>query len=513
MLQFSALIFTLMLCASLCASAVSGQEHDHHDKDLFSNGEPHGDASDGIKLTEEGKSAIGIEVRAAEQRALPGRITTSGKLESIPTQEYVQHAPVSGRVEKVLLQPGQYVQAGQTIALLSSPELQQLGAQLLQEKTQIEAEVTSKRAELDGDVSQAQTQKDLCEISLKREEKLFEEKITAQKNLQQAKAEYDLAANRLSVAKQKRAAALNALRTKLSVNVESLKQRLRQLGVADAQVGAMLANRTSVTTVPVRTIRGGLVTELSASPGQSIEPAIPLAKVSDLSTLWATANIYESDMSKVRLGQPIVVRIAAFPKQQFSGRITFISSEVDPATRTLPVKVEVVNQANKLKPGMFAELALQTSEPVYSITLPKDAVISDKGHYIVYVQDAEQYRPTFVEIGNTLGDEIEIREGIHAGDKVVVRGAFQLDAQRLKSVGDTALFTHPTEEGHEEHEHEHEGGATSNNQLLSPQLLIITAIAFVFGSAVTALLQRKQTTFVLKKDGVESKLPDKEKTG
>jgi multidrug efflux pump subunit AcrA (membrane-fusion protein) len=158
------------------------------------------------------------------------------------------------------------------------------------------------------------------------------------------------------------------LRTRLSINVDSLRQRLRQLGVSDVNIAKMLSNRNGITSVPVRTVRGGLVTELTASAGQSIEPANPLVKVSNLTTLWATANIYESDMSKVRLGQPISVRIGAFPKQQFAGRITFISSEVDPTTRTLPVKVEVINKGSKIKPGMFAELSLQTSEPVYSIT-------------------------------------------------------------------------------------------------------------------------------------------------
>lgn len=491
------------------ATHTTAHEHNHQDNEPFSSGEPRGAAGDGIKLTEQGKTAIGIEVQNAERRALPGRIVTSGKLESIPTQEYVQHSPMAGRVDQVFVKPGQYVQTGQTLLSISSPELQQLGAQLLQEKTQIEAEVTAKRAELDGDVSQSLTQRDLSETSFKRELQLFEEKIGSQKSMQQAKAELDLSTNRLKVAKQRREAALNALRTRLSINVESLKQRLRQLGVSDANTAAMLSNRKSITTLPVRTIRGGLVTELTASPGQSIEPSVRLAKVSDLSTVWATANIYESDMSRVRIGQPIVVRIGAFPNQQFTGHITFISSEVDPATRTLPVKVEVVNQQNKIKPGMFAELSLQTSDPVYTVTLPKDAVIADKGHSLVYVQEGDEYKPTFVETGNTLGDEIEIRSGIKGGERVVVRGAFQLDAQRLKSVGDTALFTHPTEEGHEEHEHEE--GKAANNQLLSPQLLVLVAIAFVLGCAITAMLQRKQP-FIVSAKQPEAKIADTEKT-
>lgn len=505
------LSFFIAVVASAFMSAPQVSAHDHNDSDPFSSGEPHGEAGAGIKLTEDGRTAIGIQIRAAERRALPGKIVTTGKLESIPTQEFVQHAPIAGRVEQVFVQPGQYVQPRQVLIRLSSPDLQQLGSQLLQEKTQIEAEVTAKRAELDGEMSQAKTQRDLSEASYKRELQLFEEKINSEKSMQQAKAELDLASNRLTVAKQKREAALNALRTRLSINVDALKQRLRQLGVSEDQINDTLVHRTSITTLAVRTVRGGLVTELTASAGQSIEPSVPLVKVSNLTTLWATANIYESDMSKVRIGQPIVVRIAAFPKQQFAGRVTFISSEVDPATRILSVKVEVVNQDNKLKPGMFAELSVQTSEPIYSITLPKDAVISDKGHYIVYVQEGDEYKPILVEIGSTLGDEIEIRSGIKAGEKVVVRGAFQLDAQRLKSVGDTALFTHPTEEGHEEHEHD-EGESKSNSLLLSPQLIIIVAIAFVLGCVITAMTQKRKPFIVAPKTKMEPKVPDTEKS-
>ncbi len=509
MRSFISLYIAILLSVLLCTSETTA--HDHNDKETVGDGEPHGEAGSGIKLTEDGQTTIGIQIRSAERRALPGKIVTTGKLEAIPTQEFVQHAPIAGRVEQVFVQPGQYVQPRQILIRLSSPDLQQLSAQLLQEKTQIEAEVTTKRAEFDGEVSQAKTQLDLSEASYKRELQLFEEKINSQKSMQQAKADLDLATNRLSVAKQKREAALNALRARLAINVDALKQRLRQLGASEDQIKDTLASRTGITTLPVRTIRGGLITQLVATAGQSIDPSDPLVKVSNLNTLWATANIYESDMSKVRIGQPIVVRIAAFPKQQFAGRVTFISSEVDPVTRTLSVKFEVVNQDNKLKPGMFAELSVQTAEPVISISLPKDAVIADKGHYIVYVQEGDEYKPTLVEIGSTLGDEIEIRSGISASQKIVVRGAFQLDAQRLKSIGDTALFTHPTEEGHEEHEHE-EGESKSNNQLLNPQLFIIVAIAFVFGCVITAMVHQRRPFMIETKPKIEPKVPDTEKS-
>jgi multidrug efflux pump subunit AcrA (membrane-fusion protein) len=178
-------LIAVALSSLVCANNAGAQDHDHHDKDPFSNGEPHGGAGDGIKLTDQGKTAIGIEVRNAERRALPGRIVTTGKLESIPTQEYVQHAPIAGRVEQVFVQPGQYVQPGQTLLSLSSPELQQLGAQLLQEKTQIEAEVTAKKR--NWTVMFRRKHKEIYQDNLQARVAALRERIGSQKSMQQAK--------------------------------------------------------------------------------------------------------------------------------------------------------------------------------------------------------------------------------------------------------------------------------------------------------------------------------------
>lgn len=473
------LVFTLLLSVAAGSPAHEGEESEHTGLD-----------GGAIKLTEPGKSAIGLQVEKVKTRAVPRRIQTTGQLEPIPTQEYVQHAPIAGRVAEVLVRLGGRVSQGQILVTVSSPDLQELGAKIVSEKTQIEAEIRNSEAELDGEISQAQTQKDLAETVFSRESRLFQERIASQKAMQQAKAELDVAANKLKVAQQRRSVTLSALKTKLSVNLQALKQRLRQLGLSEQDVDRMLVHQTSMTNVPVRTARAGIITELSATPGQSIDPTVPLAKVSDLSKLWATANIYESDMSLVRVGEPITVKVAAFPEDTFSGTVSFISSNVDPVARVLPVKVEVINQKSKLHPGMFAELAVDTAEPSYAITLPKDAVISDKGHYLVYLESNGVYVPTSVEVGNSYGDKIEIRSGISADQVVVVRGAFQLDAQRLKSIGDTSLFTHPTEEGHEEHE---EHGGNEANSMFGPQFLIIIAIAFVLGCAATALWLSNKT--------------------
>lgn len=473
----------LLALILLIFTATGSSAHDHEES------EHTGSEGGAIKLSEQGKASIGLLIEKIEVRPVLKRIQTTGKLEAIPTLEYIQHAPLAGRVAQVLVRLGDHVSAGETLVSVSSPDLQELGAQIVSENTQIEAEINTRRAELDGDVSQAQTQKDLADANFGREYRLYQEKIASKKAMQQAKAELDLTANKLTVARQKRQVTLAALKTKLNVNLKTLKQRLKQFGLSDNDVERMLASKTSMTSVPVRTARAGLVTELAVTPGQSIDPSVPLAKVSDLNKLWATANIYESDMSRVRLGESIVVKVSAYPNDTFSGKLSFISSSVDPVARVLPVKVEVTNKQNKLRPGMFTELAIETAEQTFGITLPKDAVISDKGHYLVYVEKDGVYMPTPVEIGNSYGDKIEIRSGLVTGQPVVIRGAFQLDAQRLKSIGDTSLFSHPTEEGHDEHE---EGGSQTN-AMVNPQFVIIIVIAFVFGCAVTALLLQKRT--------------------
>ncbi len=472
----------LALGFALVASPVfADDEHSEHT----------GATGGSIELTEEGKSAIGLQVETVAKHAVPRRINTSGRIEAIPTQEYTQHSQTAGRVSHVFVRLGDYVKAGETLLSLSSPDLQQIGAQIVSEKTSIEAEIKMRTAELDGEVSQTKTQKDLAEANFKRDTLLFHEKITSRKQMESTKAEYELAENKLKVARQTRDASLAALRSKLGVSVQALRQRLTQLGLTASDIDRMLAHKTSMTDVPVRTARAGLITELSATPGQSVDTTVSLAKVSDLSKLWAAAHVYESDMGRVSIGQPISVKVSALPQETFSGKLTFISSSVDPVSRVLPVKVEVTNNGNKLHPGMFAELTIQTAEPFFAVTLPRDAVISDKGHYIVYVEVDGKYVPTPVQIGNSYGDKIEILSGVSAGQNVVTRGAFQLDAQRLKSIGDTALFSHPTEEGHDEHEHE-EHGANEANAGFNPQFAILIAIAFVLGGALTSLWQRRR---------------------
>jgi cobalt-zinc-cadmium efflux system membrane fusion protein len=445
-----------------------------------------------IVLSESAKRAIGLETIVVSHRPVRVSISTVGKVEAIPTREFVQHAPLSGRVTEVHVKLGDHVKAGQILAILNSPEINVLAAETLQTKSQIEAEIKRTEAELASEINQAEAEVELAEANYNRDKTLVEEEIGSKKALQTSLAQFKVAQSRLQMAKKKKQAVMEGLTTKLKVASDSFMRRLQQLGASKAHIEKMLQEQRTLVDVPVVGARDGTVSRIDASPGQSIDPAVPLFVVSDLRKVWATANIYESDMSAVHIGQLVEILVAAYPNKRFKGVLTFISPVVDAQTRTLPVRVEIDNVDLSLKPGMFATLNVFTAATRPAILIPRNAVIQNGDRYTAFVSTDKGYRPQYVETGRNFGKDIEIIAGINPGDEIVVKGAFQLDSERLKLHGQTELFTHPSEEAEEEHE-----GNERANHTTQTQTLVLVAIAFLLGVAVTILavaLTRRKTS-------------------
>ncbi|PZM78217.1 MAG: hypothetical protein DKT66_24510 [Candidatus Melainabacteria bacterium] len=434
-----------------------------------------------ISLSDSAKRAIGLETTSVQLQSVSVRISTVGKIEAIPTREFVQHAPLSGRVTQVLVKPGDQVVAGKTLAILNSPEINVLAAETLQTKSQIEAEIKRSHAELDAEINQAIARVDLTQSNYNRDKQLYEEQIGSQKAMETSLAELKVAQSQLQMTKARKEAVLGGLTTKLKVSSDSLVRRLQQLGATQAHIQKMLKEQRALVNVPLVTARDGIVSRIDASPGQSIEPAVPLFVVSDLRRIWATANVYENDMSAIRIGQDVELTVAAYPERSFKGVVTFVSPTVDTQTRTLPVRIEIDNPDLSLKPGMFANLNISTAASRQAILIQRNALVQDADKYIAFISDPEGYRPVVLQLGKTFGKKVEIVSGLTPGDKVVVKGAFQLDAERLKLQGQTDLFTHPSEEAEEEHE----SGQSSTGSTTQSQTLTLVAIAFLLGIALT----------------------------
>ena len=185
--------------------------------------------------------------------------------------------------------------------------------------------------------------------------------------------------------------------------------------------------------IPVSTPMAGVVLERLVTPGTTVTPGSPLYVVSDLSSLWAVAELDESHLSRVKVGQSVEVRVNAWPTEMFPGTITFIGDTVNPKTRRITVRARVDNPQGRLKPEMYASFVLGEGTVRQTLAVPSEAVQTVDGRPVVFVGRAAQgFRAQPVTLGADFGGEVEVTAGLRAGDPVVTRGAFILKSELLK---------------------------------------------------------------------------------
>jgi cobalt-zinc-cadmium efflux system membrane fusion protein len=210
-------------------------------------------------------------------------------------------------------------------------------------------------------------------------------------------------------------AALAAARRKLLVLGMTASEIDRLRG--DQDLGALFS-----LTSPI----DGIVIERNATIGATVGADASVFKIIDISSVWIDANVFEKDLSRVKLGQAANVTVPAAADMVFSGKVIFISSIVDPETRTVKVRTEVSNREGRLKPDMFANVQIFTDVERSAISVPNTAVLSDNGQSIVFVANAGVYEKRVVTTGTVSGDRIEIRGGVKAGEQIVVKGNYLL---------------------------------------------------------------------------------------
>ena len=186
--------------------------------------------------------------------------------------------------------------------------------------------------------------------------------------------------------------------------------------------------------IPVRSPIGGVVLERLVTPGTTVVPGTPLFVVSELSTLWAIAEIDESHLSQVRTGRPVDVLVAAYPNERFSGTITFIADVVNPKTRRVTVRSTVPNADGRLKPDMFATVTLGEGEARDVVVVPQAAIQTIDARPSVFVADgAGRFTPRAVKLGAEQDGFVEIAEGLATGERIAVTGSFVLKSELMKS--------------------------------------------------------------------------------
>ena len=350
----------------------------------------------------------GIELEIVTLQPIDGAINATGKI--LVTEDRVASiGPVhNGRIVKLYAGQGSLVSKGQKLADLESADIDQAEADYLKALADLENANRTSAAEVKFN-----------QATYDRTKLLVDKEITPAKNLLQA--EHDL-----EVAK---ATAANSI-SSAKVGLSNARRHLLILGLKDSAIDSLAKKQNLVSSLfALNAPISGIVVERNATVGATVGSDANLFKIIDLSSVWIDANVFEKDLEHVRLGQAVKVTVPAFPESTFYGKVILVSSVVDPDTRTVRVRTEVANKDGRLKPDMFANVAIITAAHQTAILIPLSAVLDDGGKSIVFVADGNDYKKKEVTIGIKSEDRVEIVNGLSEGDKVVVKGNYLLMEQ------------------------------------------------------------------------------------
>src|SRR5512141_634360 len=211
--------------------------------------------------------------------------------------------------------------------------------------------------------------------------------------------------------------------------VASTRERLRLWDVTAAQMATLERRGKAVPVLTVYAPSSGIVMKREALPGKYVEPGTTLYEVADLSRVWISADIYESEVAAVKLNQPASVTFAAYPGETFRGTVSYIYSTLNAEARTVRVRVEMPNPELRLKPGMFGTVTLVT-DAARMLVVPKEAVLDTGLRQLVFLDRGQgRYEQASVKLGHRSQDEVEVKEGLSEGDRIVTSANFLLDAE------------------------------------------------------------------------------------
>ena len=216
--------------------------------------------------------------------------------------------------------------------------------------------------------------------------------------------------------------------------VQSARRRLELWDVSEQQIRELEKRGTALRAMTIYAPASGFVMTRNAFPRQRVMPETELYTLADLSTVWIIADIYEFEAADVKLGQPATVTLSSFPEREFTGKITYIFPQVDNATRTLKVRIELANKGFALKADMFADVVLQINYG-NKLVVPQEAVMDSGSEQLVYVSlDDGYFEPRRIQIGARVDNKYIVLGGLQAGERIVTSGNFLIDSEsKLKS--------------------------------------------------------------------------------
>jgi cobalt-zinc-cadmium efflux system membrane fusion protein len=316
---------------------------------------------------------LAIQTARVESRTVSSELSLPASIQPDPSRVVHVFAPVSGRLLELRVRPGDAVHSGQPLATVQSSDV--AGAL--------------------GDYQKAKASAGRSERALARASLLYQHGAISEKDLEDAKVQ----------------AASD------SSDLARARQHLQMLGMSEA---------TTSDRIVVPAPRSGVVTETTSAPGElskSLDASNPLLTIADLSSIWVIGNVYERDLTLVLPGASVNITVDAYPGQSWKGKIAKISDVLDPATRTLKVRVVLNNPDRKLKPDMFA--AIHVLRPATQVlAVPAPALLHEGNQAFVIVQRPDgKFEKRSVQVQGSNGEVALLLSGLQSGEMVVSSGA------------------------------------------------------------------------------------------
>jgi len=502
-------IIKVMLSLILLSNPAIALAHAGHGDEFKGNAATQ---NTGITVDDEVAKSLAIKVEPVKLQPLKFGIQTTGQIETLPNRQAKVTTPIKGTIVSLLVEPGTLVQAGQPVAILSSPELADLRVSALEKQAEASGNIFTSETNLrlarqnlerqklvvEADIRQAQTELNLDKERYARDKELLEQGAIARRQLQESESKFVAARAALTKAESSLPlleAEAQLGRAESDVQVSATRVELSTAAYS-ARLNQLEASANSNGTVTIAAPIDGVISDREATVGESVEEAgKPLMTIVNDERVLASANIYEKDINKIRIGQPVQVKIAGQPSNTaFQGKVTVIGSAVEGQTRIVAVKAEIGNVKGQLKAGMFTNIEILTDNvSVSTLAIPATAVVEANGKQLVFVQNGKSYQPVDVTLGRTSGELVEVKSGLFEGDRIVTQRANQLYAQSLRG------GSKPADHG------ETDSASVSNPQSSIAWWVVVPAggaiMAGTFGAGMVWANRRKRKEFALISNG------------
>jgi cobalt-zinc-cadmium efflux system membrane fusion protein len=333
-------------------------------------------------------SLAGVETTALGSGSSANDISAIGELGYNTDRLARITSPVDGTIKAVQCDVGSDVATGKALASIASPEI----------------------AELRGELARAQAEEVVAAQNLDREEALFEQKAVSAQELGDARARH-----------QSAQAATRAAR-----------QSLRDLGLTEVDIEAFMRDKGE-SGLGLRAPFAGTVVERHATLGDVVKSGDVLFEVANLDVMWLTLAVTESDATQIQKGARVDLRVDSL-RRDFAGRVTWIASNLDEATRMVRVRAEIPNRDHALRAGIFVTARIATADDRSSLIIDRDSIYLIDGHNFVFVKRADDlYELRRVDAQPASADRVVLMAGVSAGEQVVTRQSYLVKSEFQKS--------------------------------------------------------------------------------